>query len=504
MVNRMLRAAKSRRFMRGSLIMILCTALIITMMPLPWVSSLSYAAGNREEQGPYTASTTDYGIRNDLVTGVRVDLNANTTVIEEYRNLGVLLLREQVSSSYKYYLVGRGGEVVHSWETGSASKAPELFVFQYPHPEMETEEVKCFERSYPHHLFGVKDPATGKYDVFNPDTGIYYEHQADRLESYGTYKAGAYPVAFKDNLRTLLTAEGDMAYDVCYTDIQLFTQLGDVCYFIAETQSGKNVLLSSNGMVQTDEYDGIELATEANALHEFEEGILNAYVYFYNGGKYRLFNLVSGEFLADGQTFDEINYAGSQVFYGNNDSQYVVMTDTYWYDAATKFGGQRSYVHGNPAGRGNLTVEVTYTDEYGEYQSHETYNVDRYGEKILAGETVIDFVGNYYLSDPENDSGYLLKEIETGNVIRERVYRPSRGIGYAGSFALLGDFNDYMEPESFFWFDMNTGEIILNHVNTGYYTGFEENGRRNYILVQGWRKRGADRCLQRRILRLSL
>ena len=464
---------RTGRATRRAVSIFLMIALFIAMIPSYLFGGRTYAAS---DDGPYTKEWTQAGIKNDLVFGYRIKLNSNTTVVKKMSNLGVLILREKLSStSYKFYLVGKDGEVKKTWSTKDASSAPYTEVFYTPIDPEEGLLNLDGEKAYPYNLMSVKDPNTGKVDIYNPDTGDYYSHQMDGATAY-LYDGGAYPVGTKGGKYTVLTPDGDIAYSDLYFDrIEYITMYDNVLYFsgIDDLDSGEEcTVLSSDGkLTPQGGYASTYSIGFALGQTEYEGGITDKYIFMYDeSGKYRVLDGSTGKYIGGSTKYNEISYAGDGVFYGQYDGEYVgydyvqqykVFCDETSFDVAQSLGYNRCKITSDHAGaNGNIIAYVYNVDDYGDTTSSKNVVIDRYGTELLEGP-VTYLYNNCYLYE-EDDASYTLRSLDTGNVIMKNAQVGFGDVGaYAGHYLLV----ENTDTGQYSWVNCKTGKVVLKNVS---------------------------------------
>lgn len=464
-----------KRIIRSSMTITLIITMLVCMIPsgLNW----SYAADE-----PFTRTATEYGIKNELVSAAKVKLNSNTSVIDIINNLGVMLLKD----GDRYYLVGRGGEVIKSWQTEETGNAPGIEICYYPDVWSEGISLSRGERAYPYNLVQVKDPDTGKYDIYNADTGEYHSCQADSLSSF-SYDEGAFLTATYGDKVALISPTGRRTYDkTLFEEIEFVTLYNDVLYFKAKGESGKYVIISSDGQYEiSNEYLDITPFEVDNSLNEYEAHALDAYVTGeIDSYTSQMINISTGEILADGMEFKSLGYAGDRVFYGvNTSSDSIIMTDHFWYDAAEKMGFSECRIYSGASAGGNIFAMFNNRDKNGNGTDYTDIIFDRYGDEIITGEDIVFLTKNYYVAYSQ-ESGNVLKSIKSRDVVRTDLGIPTNGFESVGNFVLFMNKRVEGEDPEYFWFNTDTGEVVVDGIKTRDYCFTCEQKGSGYITLQ--------------------
>ena len=234
---------------------------------------------------PFEVRETAYGVHSDEVTAKQIVItDSNTEILtgrrhpsKGFSNAGYVALQQKLSSSqYRYYIIGKSGEVVHSFTSGReqdsnlaalSMSAVSGADFDYP-SSIYTENV-IGEKQILHtdSIYAVRKNGSEDPDLFNATTEEYIK--GDSFKSgYVIYDVKAFSRDtgagiilelrpknsdnYEDRRSMLLDIHGNPLYSQLYKSIELeYTSEDGISVYRAETENeGKNslALLTSTGI----------------------------------------------------------------------------------------------------------------------------------------------------------------------------------------------------------------------------------------------------------------
>ena len=257
----------------------LVLALIIVPVSLPFggLSEFGGIVANAAEQ-LVKVEDTNYGVLDTDIKAKKLTFGEDylfTSHIIDYQyktaefGEGYAIMEHNELSGY--YLVGIKGLV----KSFNSSEEPELTL------------LKEHSQYFPYDIYKVKNPDTGKYDIYNANSGEYYEYGLDVVyncvDPYDLYEYSRNVLMVqKDNKYGIINNKGKMIYTPAFNDIRAF----------------KNCMVG---------YDEKEVQTEYGTIAEYYYTILSndgrlsqnkAYRYFYYGEDYQVLAVSNGEHVA--------------------------------------------------------------------------------------------------------------------------------------------------------------------------------------------------------------
>lgn len=350
---------------------------------------------NAETQDyPIKVENTDYGIFDSDVVAKKITLGDGFSFIShkvDYLNSwdnlgdGYAIVREDSTSTY--YLVGTEG-IVKSFYTDDGALPRLSLVFNYS-PDT------------PYAVYKVKNPETGKYDVFNANTCEYFEYNADeilgfnRVYSDSTSYCRCLARIEIDGKYGILSNSGKVIYSPIYDGIDYYENclIGTVRTKIEDETGGvyhdyKCTILSNDGSVSGNKFyseykeeDNIVFAvkklTEDEDLNDWaiispdNPSLLTDY-------KYRdveIAKINDSYYRIGSQLFEATDIYGETDYYYQNE---IITDNGNVLDVCTELGYTSSSVgiYHSSVDVCENALKIYITDNYGYYERNNTGFID--------------------------------------------------------------------------------------------------------------------------------
>ena len=419
---------KIKRF----LAIILTLALTAGIIPVGAVNAVENLSFVQIEDTAYGVLDTDVKAKKITLSDGYSFVTHNMDFDDQWSNYGEGYAI--VSDNSTYYLVGTEG-VVKSFYTDDGTEPTLTRIFDY---SLKT----------PYAVYRVKNPETGKYDVFNANTCEYFEYNADDIFAF---KNMSY-TGESDYAHTLIRVEidgkygvlnnkGQMIYQANYIDINTYGNC-----LMGKIESYSYAILTADGSSDGSRsfYTYETLDKYVLAVQEKTEPYNWAAVSKKNGS-------VATDFL-----YDKIQLAESNGFYyvvGAKSYEAVDMygfTETYYLhdvitesgkvlDVCAEFGCVSSSVgiYNSSVSVGENALAVYITDDYGYY--------DRNGTGAIDGSVV----------KPEFNRKYVIVSPSLQNVYYETAERDDRWDNFAGHYGKA----EFANNSGYYLYDSSYNQI---------------------------------------------
>ena len=214
------------------------------------------AEGAKTEDAAAAIEDTAYGILDHSVKGKKITPGSGFSIQShkasggygDFYGAGYTILKENATTTY--YLIGTKGIVKSFYtESGTAPKLELLF-----NCSLDT----------PYEIYKVKNPETGKYDIYNANTNTYHEYGLDDCYtaiSSRTILAGEYGsnliFAKKDGMLGLIDERGIMIYRTIYSSIDPYSNC--LIGWVKDSSGSSCAILTEDGHTDGDRlYDTID------------------------------------------------------------------------------------------------------------------------------------------------------------------------------------------------------------------------------------------------------
>lgn len=421
--------------MRTRMIAFLMTFIII-IMEIPMHTLAANVEGKGAEY-PFTFEKTDYGVQSEDVTAYKMEImDQNAEVLEsEFWGKGFTFVKKDIGSGKaEFYLTGVKGCAAKF--IGDSSYIPSVGEVVTPETQSWLDEYGLSadghgeNTSFPYSIYSIKNPETGKYDLFNASTGEYYDYQLDEQAA----RLGESIRIKKDGLYGLVDDKGELLYKAIYNDIDVYSSYDEnqISYYdsgvyIAVNDDSEMAVLTASG------------STSGNTFYEETTGQSGGLIGVKAQGKWSVLSLETGEYIHDTEgKYDELSepengyFVGTVYIYDDAHSplEYksaVISKDESW-DINGRLGGQ--YVEGGREGIRDGKISVSIKGfEWNRNASD--YNILYAGYVSVSGESSEDF--NYTITEGDWTStaynhtygyycGFLLKDDILGNEGEDEYY----------------------------------------------------------------------------------
>lgn len=352
------------------------------------------AEGAKSEGAAVTIEDTAYGILDNSVKGKKITPGSGFSIQShklssgygDFYGAGYTIVRENATGTY--YLIGTKG-IVKSFYTGNDT-APKLELL-----------FNC-SLDTPYEIYKVKNPETGKYDIYNANTNTYHEYGLDdcyTAVSSRTILAGEYGCnlifAKRDGKLGLIDERGIMIYGTIYSSINPYSNC--LIGWVKDSTGSSCAILTEDG------------STDGERLYDtIDKGVYKDYVLAVkNQGKYALLFKDTLKLMTD--------FMYSSVSFMTYENRYY-MVCSYWEEVTDKYNvteestkcevyttdgtswnvnGEFGGIKGDARIKGDcLAVSVTDTHTFT-------------GTGNVTGEQFKEPVTKRYLMTPDKDIKYL-------------------------------------------------------------------------------------------------
>lgn len=347
---------------------------------------------NAETQDyPIKVENTDYGIFDSDVVANQITLEDGYSFVSHqvdfsyiWDNFGDGYAIVCDNSTLTYYLVGTKG-VVKSFYTDDGTKPSLSPVFNE------------YSADTPYAVYSVKNPETGKYDVFNANTCEYFEYSADRIYAYNNIIYDTDPDYCrclarieKNEKYGILNNSGKMIYNPIYNEIYDYKNclIGRVSTITDGVRYDKYAILSNDGGVSGNKFysEYIEKNDIVFAVKELtEEEHLNEWAVISPDNpilltdyKYRYVKIVKfndSYYRIGSQLFEAIDMYGETDYYYQNE---IITDNGNVLDVCTELGYTSSSVgiYHSSVDVCENALKIYITDNYGYYERNDTGFID--------------------------------------------------------------------------------------------------------------------------------
>ena len=411
------------------IVLLLIISILVAEIPIALLKTEHTA---RASELPFDFEPTSYGVQDSrivanklVITGKYAEMSDVVKYRDEYGNsvYGFAFINDwpDGGSEGTCYLVGVAG-CTASYKITVDSPEPKASCVYSPYVYVDGINWK---EEFSGAVYSIRDPGTGKYDLYNAATGFFDPCQMDSIGGIG--RNGGILVQ-KDGLYGLADGNGKIIYEPLYDTIKFNN---DDDYFIGKKGDSYAVLTLNGVSSGTDFYE------EYSSSYRF-----------YSGGEYRLLAVKKGQkwgvlSLDTGMLLSECKYssvslsdAGFAVGYLESGAE-VILKDQVWNVCDKLEKGK--YSSARITQDGKIFIQTTHQEELTGNIIIDFYGiVDCYGTEILdlTGKTVGQDCDYEY---QESYRGLLLVR----QAVRESEVRNCYLQSYEGEHILDGVHEDY-------------------------------------------------------------